>query len=149
LAQAVAVRAPAVGEPVAKDSGRRRGGTSCGRPPPPPPPPPTAPGLDWKARQSQEGPQLGNASTEEQKGIRCGTGSEKYSGRGKIVCGEELKTRVRLGVLIDNAIAKLIQQMHTPKGTYKERLHCGLQIYTAPAVAPPLQDRSGREKADL
>jgi hypothetical protein len=55
------------------------------------------------------------------------------------VCGEELKTRVRLGVLVDNAIAKLIQQMHPPKGTYKERLHCGLHIYTAPAVAPPLQ----------
>jgi hypothetical protein len=42
-------------------------------------------------------------------------------------------------VLVDNAIAKLIQPMQTPKVTYEKQLPCGLWFCIAQAMVQPLQ----------
>jgi hypothetical protein len=45
------------------------------------------------------------------------------------------------GTLVDNAIAKLIQRMQTPKSTHEKRMPCGLWFaqLKPQAMAQPLQ----------
>jgi hypothetical protein len=45
----------------------------------------------------------------------------------------------KVGTLVDNAIAKLIQRMQSPKGTYEKRLPCGQCFCTAQTMVQPLQ----------
>jgi hypothetical protein len=95
LAQAVATRAPAVEEPVAeyeRETGRDVG-ARCGR----------------RRRRRRQCPQdlIGRqgglerdhkVSTQEQGGMRLGTGDDEHSGGRGVVGGEELEARVRLEV---------------------------------------------------